>query len=109
MGITKIDGFDYDTIIMAEMIKAIGHPARLSILKYLVNTPNCICNDIVDELPLAQPTISRHLTELKKVGLIQGNIKGKNICYCINKKNWLKVKAAIDEINTVMNQDQDCC
>jgi len=109
MGTTKTDGFDFDTNQMAEILKAIGHPARLSILKYLASTPNCICNDIVDVVPLAQPTISRHLTELKKVGLIMGNIKGKNICYCINKRNWLKVKTLIDQINTVIDQNQNCC
>ena len=85
MGTTKTEGFDKDILSVAEILKVLGHPARLSILKYLANRKECITNDIVDALPLAQPTISRHLSEMKRVGLIQGAISGKNICYCINE------------------------
>ncbi|MEL7148415.1 MAG: metalloregulator ArsR/SmtB family transcription factor [Bacteroidota bacterium] len=64
MGITKTDGFSEKINSMADVMKALGHPARLSIMQFLAASPSCICNDLVDELPLAQPTISRHLSEL---------------------------------------------
>lgn len=109
MGITKTVGFDQSTVEMAEVLKAVGHPARLSILKYLAKTPSCICGDIVDELPLAQPTISRHLSELKKVGLIKGTIEGKNICYCIDEDAWAEVELLISSITESMKNKNNCC
>lgn len=108
MGITKTKGFSKSINEMAEVLKALGHPARLSIMVYLAEQKSCICNDIVDKLPLAQPTISRHLSELKKVGLIKGNIEGKNICYCINEKTWLKVVEQVNNISTAIN-NSSCC
>jgi len=109
MGITKTDGFELRIAEMAEILKALGHPARLAIMEYLAKTPACICNDIVDELPLAQPTISRHLAELKKVGLIQGTIEGKNICYCINDDRWMQVREAIESISKTLFTNKNCC
>ena len=109
MGITKTDGFEVRIAEMAEVLKALGHPARLAIMEHLAKTPSCICNDIVDELPLAQPTISRHLAELKKVGLIQGTIEGKNICYCINDDRWMQVREAIDSIFQTLLTNKNCC
>ena len=76
MGITKTDGFTKEINQTADILKVLGHPARLAIIEHLAKSPSCICNDIVDEIPLAQPTISRHLSELKRVGLIQGTIEG---------------------------------
>ena len=105
MGITKIDGFESRVTEIAEILKALGHPARLTIMEYLASSPQCVCGDIVDVIPLAQPTISRHLSELKKVGLIQGTISGKNICYCINMDTWRRVSSALSEISTTIN----CC
>lgn len=109
MGITKTDGFNEETTKMSQLLKAIGHPARLSILHYLANSPSCICNDIVEELPLAQPTISRHLSELKNVGLIQGTITGNNICYCINEVTWKELITHLDSINTLLINKNTCC
>ena len=91
MGITKVEGFSEKTTRMAETLKAVGHPARLSILEFLVKSPSCICGDIVDELPLAQSTVSRHLSELKKVGLIKGEITGSAVCYCLDENAWNEV------------------
>jgi len=108
MGITKTDGFNKKTNDMADTLKALGHPARLSIMVYLAEQNSCVCNDIVDKLPLAQPTISRHLSELKRVGLIKGNIDGKNICYCIDEKNWKKVVEQINNISASINKSS-CC
>lgn len=108
MGITKTIGFSEEVNSMAEVLKALGHPARLSIMQYLANSPSCICNDIVMELPLAQPTISRHLSELKKVGLIQGEISGKNICYCINSQKWQEVLQYMELITNSLSQTKKC-
>ena len=109
MGITKTEGFEIRIAQMAEILKALGHPARLAIMEHLAQSPSCICNDIVDELPLAQPTISRHLSELKKVGLIEGTIDGKNVCYCINDETWSQVKEAIERINQTLLFNKKCC
>ena len=108
MGITKTKGFSDDIISVSEILKVLGHPARLTILQYLVNQPSCICGDIVAAIPLAQPTISRHLSELKKVGLIQGTIQGKNICYCIDERVFQK---NIQFLNQLIkgNTDKKCC
>lgn len=96
MGITKTEGFQPKITTTAALFKALGHPGRLAIIEYLINSPSCICNDIVEQIPLAQPTISRHLSELKNVGLIQGTIMGNNICYCINENKWEELKTAIE-------------
>ncbi|QHI35890.1 putative HTH-type transcriptional regulator YgaV [Kordia antarctica] len=108
MGITKTIGFSEEINTMADILKALGHPARLSIMQYLANSPSCICNDLVLELPLAQPTISRHLSELKRVGLIQGQISGKNICYCINPQKWNEVLQHLETITVLVSKNKKC-
>ena len=90
MGATKTDLFSRKQNEMANMAKAIAHPARIAILQQLVKTNACICGDLVDELGLAQPTISQHLKELKLAGIIQGAVDGTNVCYCIDTKVWKK-------------------
>lgn len=77
---------------IARIAKALGHPARIAIIKMLAARTTCICNDMVKELPLAQATVSQHLKELKDAGLIQGNITPPSIKYCINRENWEKAK-----------------
>lgn len=109
MGITKLDGFDQKVVSMAAALKAIGHPARLSIMKYLAAKDQCICGDIVLELPLAQPTVSRHLAELKAVGLIKGSISGNNICYCIDAENWAQLQQYLDQISQSLASKNSCC
>lgn len=109
MGITKTEGFPVKTNELAEMLKALGHPARLSIMHYLSQQESCICNDIVDKLPLAQPTISRHLSELKKVGLIVGEISGNNISYCINPVGLSKVKKTLIDLAKACHPLGNCC
>lgn len=98
MGITKTENFTDKQNSIAAIAKALGHPARIAILEYLIKVDKCICGDIVDELPLAQPTISQHLKELKNAGLIKGNIEGNTICYCIDKKNFLKIQNYFNRI-----------
>src|SRR6202020_2609239 len=88
MGATKTDLFSKKQNELANMAKAIAHPARIAILQQLVRTNACICGDLVDELGLAQPTISQHLKELKNAGIIQGTVEGTSVCYYINPKVW---------------------
>ena len=80
---------------MGKIAKAIGHPARIAILQYLIKTKACVCGDLVDELPLSQSTVSQHLKELKNAGLIHGTIEGPRVCYCINNDVWQKAKNLI--------------
>ncbi len=84
MGVTKADYFSPEIQQKALLFKALGHPARIAIVEYLMRVNRCICGDIVGELPLAQPTISQHLKELKQVGIIVGDIEGNSVCYCLN-------------------------
>ena len=109
MGITKTTGFSEVTIEMAEILKALGHPARLAIIDFLIKSPSCICGDIVDELPLAQSTVSRHLSELKKVGLIKGSIEGTNICYCVNEDVLAQVQNFFTTTSNSLISKKGCC
>ncbi len=77
---------------LARYAKALGHPARVFILKFLENCNGCFVGNIVDELPMAQSTVSQHLKELKDAGLIQGTITPPKVRYCINKQNWEEAK-----------------
>ena len=86
MGASKSDFFSEEQNELANLFKAISHPARIAIIQYLLSVDTCICGDIVDVLPLAQPTVSQHLKELKNAGIIKGNIDGNSICYCIDEK-----------------------
>ncbi|MCB0503753.1 MAG: winged helix-turn-helix transcriptional regulator [Bacteroidetes bacterium] len=92
MGASKSDLFNTRHNAMASVAKALAHPARIAILEVIAKKQGCICNDIVDELPLAQPTISQHLKELKKVGIIKGNIEGAGICYCIDTQRMQEIQ-----------------
>lgn len=108
MGATKTDHFTNGQNQIATIAKALGHPARVAIIEYLVKVNTCICGDIVNELPLAQPTVSQHLKELKNAGLIKGNIEGNSICYCIDEKAFIVLKEYFAEIiSTVAHQK--CC
>jgi DNA-binding transcriptional ArsR family regulator len=84
MAIHKKEAFEQEDQDLASFAKAIAHPARLAILKVLARRQECICGQIVDLLPLAQSTVSQHLKELQKAGLIKGTIDGPRSCYCIN-------------------------
>ncbi|ADY51160.1 transcriptional regulator, ArsR family [Pseudopedobacter saltans DSM 12145] len=86
MGATKTEHFTDQQNQIATIAKALGHPARIAVIEYLMKVNECICGDIVNELPLAQPTVSQHLKELKNAGIIKGNIEGNSICYCIDEK-----------------------
>lgn len=108
MGASKTEHFTEKQNQIALIAKALGHPARIAIIDYLLKVNECICGDIVNELPLAQPTISQHLKELKNAGLIKGNIEGNAICYCINEKNFDILNAYFTNIITTIT-DKNCC
>lgn len=84
MAYNKKDEFNEDQVRMAELAKALSHPARIAILAELAKKNTCICGEIVDVMPLAQSTVSQHLKELINAGLIIGEIDGPKSCYCIN-------------------------
>lgn len=77
---------------LAALAKALAHPARLQIIRFLYEKQSCFCGDIVKEIDLAQATLSQHLKELKKQGIIQGQISGSSVCYCINPPVWEGMK-----------------
>ena len=80
---------------LAALAKAIGHPARVQILRILVHRTTCVCGDIVDELPLAQSTVSQHLKVLKEAGLIRGEVDGPRVCYCIEPRALRRLKVLV--------------
>lgn len=108
MGATKTDHFTDQQNQIATIAKALGHPARVAIIEHLLKVNACICGDIVNELPLAQPTVSQHLKELKSAGLIKGNIEGNAICYCIDEKTFEVLRNYFSKIITTVLK-QDCC
>lgn len=93
MGITKSQLFTQSQNDMANVAKVLGHPARIAILEHLITANQCINGDLVEELGLAQATISQHLRELKQAGIIQGTIEGTSVCYCIEPEKWKLVEA----------------
>ncbi|MCP9751595.1 helix-turn-helix transcriptional regulator [Ferruginibacter sp. HRS2-29] len=109
MGTTKTEIFTEKQNKLAGMMKALGHPARIAILQYLVKKQACVCNDIVGELGLAQATISQHLAELKKVGLINGTIEGTSVCYCIDAKVWEHFKTVFEGFFVKYVNKDNCC
>ena len=92
MGTSKKESFSNNQNHLADLAKALAHPARIAILEFLAKKNACICGDIVEELPLSQATVSQHLAELKRIGLIKGEIEGPRVCYCINQKAWREAK-----------------
>ncbi len=100
MGASKSDHFSRKQNQLSVLLKALAHPARIAIVEYLLKKRSCICNDIVNELPLAQPTISQHLKELKNAGLIKGNIEGNAICYCLDQKGFDLIKSYFEKLYT---------
>ena len=89
-----IEGTDADEEL-ALLGKAIGHPARVQILRILARKNACICGDIVDELPLAQSTVSQHLKVLKEAGLVRGDVDGPRVCYCLEPRALRRLKALV--------------
>ncbi len=110
MGSTKSEEFSVKDNRIATYAKALAHPARVAILKLLIQRQACICGDIVDELPLSQSTVSQHLKELKEAGLIKGDISGVKVCYCIDDDELTKAKTALEELFASYElQKAKCC
>jgi DNA-binding transcriptional ArsR family regulator len=109
MGATKTDLFTKKQNELANMAKAIAHPARIAILQYLLKANACVCGSLVDALGLAQPTISQHLKELKNAGLIQGTVEGTSVCYCINPKIWNEYRQLLSGFFTEISLTNKCC
>ncbi|TXE07405.1 winged helix-turn-helix transcriptional regulator [Gelidibacter salicanalis] len=110
MGLSKTEIFTDQQNEISVFAKVFGHPARVAILQHLFKIDTCVCGDLVNEIGLAQPTISQHLKELKHLGLIKGTIEGTRVCYCIDHNNWSKMKQLLLEF---LNQDvaisTECC
>lgn len=96
MAQNKKEEFSKQDIELADFAKALSHPARVAILKTVAKRNECICGEIVEVLPLAQSTVSQHLKELMKAGLIQGRVDGTKSCYCINPKAFEKFMKSVD-------------
>ena len=109
MGTAKTEEFTAKDNKIAKYAKALGHPARIAILQLLLKKQNCICGDIVEELPLSQSTVSQHLKELKEAGLIKGDIDGVKICYCIDEKEWENAKTYLGNLFGTYNNKTKCC
>ncbi|MFN6038781.1 MAG: ArsR/SmtB family transcription factor [Bacteroidota bacterium] len=110
MGITKTDFFSDKENDTANFFKALGHPARVAIIEHLLKVESCICGDLVNELPLAQATISQHLKELKNAGIIKGTVEGNSLCYCIDDKAIQKLQIYFTRISDKLNkQKNNCC
>jgi len=110
MGASKTDHFTAKQNELAKLAKAMAHPARVAIIDYLLKVDACICGDIVNELPLAQPTVSQHLKELKNAGIIKGNIEGNAICYCIDEKTFAKLQQFFTQMaNKIEKKKTNCC
>ena len=98
----KVDPLDVHTAVAARL-KALGHPARLEILRVLAERGTCICGEIVEVLPLAQSTVSQHLSVLKEAGFVRGEIDGPKSCYCLDQKVMKKFRKDIDELLASLN------
>jgi DNA-binding transcriptional ArsR family regulator len=109
MGITKSEIFTKKQNKLATMLKALAHPARIAILEFVINSKSCICGDLVEELGLAQATISQHLKELKNAGIIKGTVEGTSVCYCINDKVWKQYIQEMEIFFVSYKGKDNCC
>ncbi len=107
MGVSKTDQFSDVQNELAILFKALSHPARIAIIEYLLTVDTCICGDIVNVLPLAQPTVSQHLKELKNAKIIKGSIEGTAICYCLNTETLQKFENYFQNIKCKL--EIKCC
>lgn len=110
MGRTKTEFYNSQQIQLAEVAKALGHPARIAILQHLLSVQSCICGDLVQEIGLAQATISQHLKEMKKIGLIKGDVEGTKVCYCIDANRYKVIQTYFSELfGQAVVQNDTCC
>jgi DNA-binding transcriptional ArsR family regulator len=109
MGLTKTEIFTKEQNQLAQLLKAMAHPARIAILEQIISANACICGDLVEELGLAQATVSQHLKELKNAGIIQGTIEGVSVCYCINPDTWKLLENRIGTFFKLYKGPANCC
>lgn len=111
MGALKEDVYTAAHMRLAELAKAIGHPARVAILEYLSETAGCICGDISNAVQLAQPTISLHLKALRDAGIIRGTVEGRAVCYCLNPDALSEVQDFLHMLQqrTIADSNNTCC
>ncbi|WP_369048344.1 ArsR/SmtB family transcription factor [Tenacibaculum sp. UWU-22] len=109
MGLAKTEIFTDLQNEIALFAKVFSHPARVAIIQHLFNLNACVCGDLVNEIGLAQPTISQHLKELKNLGLIKGNVEGTSVCYCIDENNWIKMKTLMGKFLNQNISKTNCC
>ena len=102
MAFSKKSEFTKEDVWLADIAKVLSHPARIRILKMLNSMDSCMVGNIVEQLPLSQSTVSQHLKELKRVGLIDGEIDGPKVCYCINNKTLTKAKKEMDKLYSII-------
>ena len=107
MGVSKTESFTENQNELAILFKALSHPARVAIIEYLLTVETCICGDIVNVLPLAQPTVSQHLTALKNAKIIKGSIEGTAICYCLNPEKLKEIENYFTAISLKLSSK--CC
>lgn len=107
MKLTSVDMNEPSVKRSAAIAKALGHPARIAILKILANRSMCFCGDITEILPLAQSTVSQHLKALKSAGLITGEVEGVRTCYCLNPEGIKELKSLLSELSSELIQT--CC
>jgi len=101
--------YSKEEIEVAKLMKVLGHPARVAILEHLLEVKECICGEIVDVLPLAQPTVSQHLKELRNAGLIKGSVEGNTICYCIDEKGIDAITSYFNKVKETLKNSIICC
>ena len=109
MGLAKTEMFTDEQNEVSLFAKVFGHPARVAILQHLFKINSCVCGDLVNEIGLAQPTISQHLKELKNLGLIKGNVEGTSVCYCIDSENWAAMKSVMFQFLDQDTSKTACC
>jgi DNA-binding transcriptional ArsR family regulator len=109
MGASKIINYSEEELLIAKYAKALSHPARVAIISLLLQKQSCVCGDIVEDLPIAQSTVSQHLKELKVSGLIKGNIDGASICYCVDTDVLQKANNILSKVLGASIQIQTTC
>lgn len=109
MGLTKTEIFTEKQNRLALIFKSLAHPARIAIIQHLIKANACVCGYLVDELGLAQSTISQHLKELKNARLVKGTIEGTSVCYCIDEKVWRQYKKELDAFFVRYEPRENCC
>lgn len=109
MGVTRTDLFSEVQNDLAVIAKAFAHPARIAIVQHVLKANACINGDLVQELGLAQATISQHLRELKDIGIIQGTIEGTRMSYCINPTRWEEVKKEFNQLFDQFSPNSEGC